>query len=231
VLASNGAKGVVEALLPELQRAAGERIECAFDSSARLAERIDSGERFDVAIVTTDLMTALAARGRIAAGSGVPFARSGIGVGGRARTNRPDISTPAAIKDALLNARGIVYAEDGASRPRIAAMFESLGIAADLKPKTLLERGSIRATARVVAGDADFVITLISEIVPVAGLQLVGPLPPEFQAYVSLSAGVGAEARNAAAASTLLAFLNNPAADATLKANGMERPVSPLTRR
>lgn len=224
VLASNGVKAVMEALLPQCERAVGRPVAIRFNSSTALKQSIDAGEAFDVAIVTTDMMDVLIKEGIIRAGTSAGVARSGIGVGIRAGAQNPDIRTPEAIKQTLLKARAITYAEDGASRTHILRMLDRLGIAEEVKSRTILEQGSIRSASRVAQGDADLVITLISEILPIAGVELLGPLPAEFQNYVSLAAGVGAKSKNAEAARSLITFLSGPATASTLEAKGMEKP-------
>ena len=224
VFASNGVKAVVEALQAEAERATGHLLAIQFDTSAALERSIDAGEPFDVAIVTTESMEALIKKGTIVASTRAAIARSGIGVGIRKGATKPDISTPAAIKRTLLGARAITYAQDGASRIHILSMLDRLGIAETIKPKTILEQGSIRSTARVANGDADLVLTLVSEILPIAGIELVGPLPAEFQHYVDLAAGVSVKARDLVAARALVSFLAGPAAAPTLAAKGMEKP-------
>jgi molybdate transport system substrate-binding protein len=96
----------------------------------------------------------------------------------------------------LLAARSITYARDGASRVHLERMFGELGIAAEMKAKSLLEQGSTRAAARVVAGDAEILLTLVSEILPVQGLELLGPLPGHFQSYVAFDAAVGTKSQD-----------------------------------
>ena len=128
------------------------------------------------------------------------------------------------MKHALLGARKITYAQDGASRVHVLRMLDRLGIGDEMAAKTILEQGSTRSTGRVANGDADLVLTLVSEILPVSGIELVGPLPAEFQNYVTLAAGVGTKSGNADAARSLVTFLAGPAAAATLAAKGMEKP-------
>jgi len=224
LFASNGVKAVVEALQKDAERATGHTLSIQFDTSAALERRIGSGEPFDVAIVTTESMDELIRKGSIVASTRVPIARSGIGVGIRQGAAKPDIGTAAAMKGTLLRARKITCAQDGASRVHILHMLERLGIAEEMAAKTILEQGSIRSTGRVANGDAELVITLISEILPIPGVELLGPLPPEFQSYVSLAAGVGAMSRNAEAARSLTMFFSGPATASTLKAKGMEKP-------
>ena len=222
VLASNGVKALLEALVPQAERAIGRHLVVEFNTSAALKPRIESGEAFDVTVMTSDVLDELAKAGKIAAGTIVGVARSGIGVGFRSGAPKPDIRTPEALKRTLQNAKAITYAQDGASRAHILKMLEVFGISEAVKAKTILEQGSIRSTARVANGDAELVLTLVSEILPIKGIELAGPLPAELQTYVSLSAGVGAKATDAKAAKALVAFLASPAVAPTLKAKGME---------
>jgi molybdate transport system substrate-binding protein len=156
----------------------------------------------------------------------VALAKSGVGVGIRKGAPKPDIRTSEAMKKTLLSAKSVTYAEDGASRTYVERMFQRMGIADVMKAKTALEQGSGRATGRVADGQTELVLTLASEILPVAGIELVGPLPSEHQQYVGFSAGVGAAAAgsNKDASMALIKFLASPAVAPVLKAKGMERP-------
>jgi molybdate transport system substrate-binding protein len=222
VLASNGVKSAMEELLPQCERATERRLAIRFNSSTSLKQSIETGEEFDVVIATSDLVDALIKDGRIQPGSRSGVARSGIGVGIRAGAARPDISTPEALKRTLQNAKSITYAQDGSSRPHIANMLDRFGIAEAMKSKTILEPGSIRSTARVAQGDAELVITLISEILPIQGIELLGPLPDSLQSYVAFAAGVGAKSADSQAAKALIGFLTGTTAASTLKAKGLE---------
>lgn len=222
VLASNGVKAVIEELAPRAERAIGRPLAITFNSSAALRQGIDKGEPFDVAIMTTDAIEALMKEGKVVAGTPAGVARSGIGVGIRSGAAKPAIDTAAAIKRTLLAARAVTYAQDGASRAHIVTMLDRLGIADPVGRKTILEQGSVRSAARVAAGDADLIVTLISEILPSPGVELVGPLPAEFQSDVVLAAGVGTKASSPESARALITFLTGPDIAPTLKAKGME---------
>jgi len=224
VLASNGVKAVMEGLLPESERVAGRPLSTTFDTSAAIRQSISAGEPFDVAILTTETLDNLATTGGIVAGSVAALGQSGIGIGVRTGAARPDIATPAALERALLQAPSLTYAGDGASRVHISRMLDVLGIAEAVKGKTVLEQGSVRATSRVATGETTFVITLISEILPISGIELLGPLPPEFQNYVSFAAGVGSKARAPEAARALVAFLAGPRTRPAFLAKGIDRP-------
>jgi molybdate transport system substrate-binding protein len=223
VLSSNGVKAALEKLQDQSERAAGRPLNITFGTSASTRQRVLAGELFDVAILTAEVLDELTKAGRIVRGSTAKMGTSGIGIGIRAGLAKPDITTADALKHVLLAERSVTFAADGASRPFIERMFGALGVAEAMKPKTLLEQGSVRAAARVVQGDADMLFTLISEIVPVPGLQLVGPLPSEFQNYVSFGAGVGASAGQAEAAAKLIAYLSSQSASPAFTASGIER--------
>jgi molybdate transport system substrate-binding protein len=222
VLASNGVKSAMEDLVPQCERVTGRRLAMEFNSSTSLKQAIEKGETFDVVIGTSELVDALIKDGRIEAASRVGLARAGIGVGIRSGATRPDISTPAALKQTLLNAKAITYAQDGASRPFIVAMLDRFGIADAMKSKTILEQGSIRSTARVAQGDAELVMTLVSEILPIKGIELLGPFPDALQNYVSFAAGVNPKSNDPKSAKALIGFLTGPAAATTFKAKGLE---------
>jgi molybdate transport system substrate-binding protein len=222
VLVSNGIRAVMEDVRPQAERAIGHPLAMEFNSSTALKQKIDAGTAFDVAIVTSDLMSQLAKEGKIASGSSAGIARSGIGVGVRAGAKKPDIGTPAALKQTLLKAKSITFAQDGASAVFVMKMFEKFGIAEQIKSKTILEQGSTRAAARVADGSAELIFTLVSEILPAPGVELVGPLPAEVESYISMSAGVGSKAHEADASKALVKFLAGPGILATLKAKGME---------
>lgn len=223
VFASNGVKSVLESLVPEHQKRAGRAVAVTFGTSASIRQAVAAGEPFDVAVLTTEVMEELRKAGHVAPGSSVVIGRSGIGVGVRSGAARPGIATPEAMKRTLLGAKSVTYAADGASRVHIERMLETLGITEAMKPKSVLEQGSVRATARVARGEVEIVLTLVSEILPVSGIDLVGPLPAAFQSYVSFSAGVGAMARHASAAKALVEALSSPSMDQVFSTRGIER--------
>jgi molybdate transport system substrate-binding protein len=222
VLVSNGIRAVMEDVRPQAERAIGHPLAMEFNSSTALKQKMDAGEAFDVAIVTSDLMNQLVKEGKIAGGSSAGIARSGIGVGVRRGAAKPDIRTPEALKQTLLKAKSITFAQDGASAVFVLKMFEKFGIADQVKSKTILEQGSTRAAARVADGSAELIFTLVSEILPAPGVDLVGPLPAEVESYISMSAGVGSKAHDVDASKALIKFLAGPGIIATLKAKGME---------
>jgi molybdate transport system substrate-binding protein len=222
VMASNGVRSAIEELRPQCERATGRSFALQFGSTAGLKQKIDGGEAFDAAIMTTPAIDELVKQGK-ASGPAARIARAGIGVGIRSGSVKPDVRNPDAIKQALLNAKSITYVQDGASRVHIEKMIADLGITDRVKPKTMLAPGIEQSIADVASGKAELWITLMSEILPAKGVELIGPIPQKFQNYVNFSAAASSKGSNAAAAKALIACVTAPAADAIFKAKGLER--------
>jgi len=222
VLASNGMKAVVEELQPRCERAIGHPLSIEYNSTAALMQKIDAGATFDVAILTSEAVGQLVKEAKVTAGTRADFARSGIGLAVRSGSAKPDIATPAALKRTLQSAASITYAKDGASRSYIDKMLEQLGLVEETKSKIVLTQGSGPAMASVASGQAAIVMTLMSELMPVHGIDIAGPLPAELQSYVSFGAGAGVKAGQPDAAKALIAFLKSPEAAPVYKTKGME---------
>jgi molybdate transport system substrate-binding protein len=215
-------KAAMEELQPRCERAIGHPLTLLFNSTASLKKTIEAGEGFDAAIITSEAIDDLIKQGKLARGSRADLGRSELGIGIRAGAAKPDIHTPAALKRTLSDAKSITYPQDGASRAYIEKMFERMGIAADVKPRIILAQGSGPATESVAAGKAALVITLFSEIVPIHGVEILGPLPGEFRYDIRFAAAASATTKNAEAAVALVAFLAGPEAAPTFKAKGLE---------
>jgi len=222
LLVSNGMKGTMEELQPQCEAAVGRSLAIQFGSTASLKKRIEMGEAFDVTIITTEAIGDLITQGKLTGASRTDVGRSRVGIGIRAGAPKPDIGTPEALKRTFQEAKSITYPQDGASRGSIEKMFEQMGIAADVKPKIILAPGSGPATESVAAGQAAMVITLFSEIVPIHGVEILGPLPGEYQSDIRFGAATSTTSKNAEAAKALIAFLSGPRAAPVLKAKGIE---------
>jgi molybdate transport system substrate-binding protein len=208
VFTSDGVKPAVEALIPQIEHLIGRKLATQFDASKTLRDKILSGAPFDVAILTSDVIDDLIKQGKIAVGTRAEIARTGIGIGIRAGAPKPDISTPEALKRTLLKAKSITFNPSGASAVHANEMFARLGIAETVKPKLILDAEAGRPQKNVAEGNAGLVITLIPEIKFFPGVELAGPLPGDFQSYISFSAGVATNTHNADAAKALIrAFL------------------------
>ena len=223
VLVSNGMKTAMEELQPRCERMIGHPLVLQFNSTAGLKQQIEAGDSFDVAMITSEAADDLIKQGKLAGDSRAAMGRVQLGIGIRAGAAKPDIHTPEALKRTLRATKSITYRVDGASRPDIEKMFERLGIAAELQPRIILVEGSGTATDSVASGKAELVITLSSEIMPVHGIQLLGPLPLAFQYSIPFEAAVSAKATNADAAKALIAILAGPGVAPVFKASGLDR--------
>jgi molybdate transport system substrate-binding protein len=223
VLVSNGMKAAVEDLRSQAEREIGRPLELKFNSTAGIRQQIQAGEAFDVTVITSEAIGELIRQGKLGAASRSEIARSELGIGIRAGAPKPDIKSPDALKRALRAAASITFPKDGASRGYIEGMFEKLRIAADVKPKIILAEGSAAATESVAAGKATMVITLFSEIVPIKGVEILGPLPAEYHYDIRFAAAASSTTKNAEAAKKLIAFLAGPAPLKVFKAKGLER--------
>ena len=137
---------------------------------------------------------------------------------------KPDISTVEAFKKALLAAKSVAYidpASGGSSGIYIDKLLERLGIADQIRPKAKLKKGGYVAEL-IASGEAELGLHQISEIVPVKGAVLVGPLPKEIQNTTTYAAGLSANAQNKEAAQALIKAFSGPAAVTVLKTKGME---------
>src|SRR5688572_22031220 len=159
LLVSNGVKAALVAVQPGCEMQTGTTFAAEFDTSTGLRARASKGQPFDLAFMTEDAVNAMVADKKLDAGSKTMVAKTRIGVGVRQSAAAPDIRTADGVRKTLLAASSITYASDGASRPFIEKMVEKLGITAQMAGKTRTEQGSPRATARVVNGQSDIVLT------------------------------------------------------------------------
>lgn len=225
VLSSNGVKSVIEQLLPDIERTIGHPLSIDFSTAAALKMKIDAGEPFDVAILTPALMAELVGKGKIADGSTVTFARTGVGVGVREGAPVPDVSTADAFKEALLAASSVAFTAEGQSRATVDKAYATLDIVDAMKKKSMLT-GPGGGPVAVAEGKAAMVLTLVSEILPVKGVHLVGRLPEELQGYVSFTAGRGTFAIDVDTADALLQYWRSAAPVDALITQGLE-PLRP----
>jgi molybdate transport system substrate-binding protein len=225
VLTAGAMRAVVDALVPEYEKRTGHKVSVDNATAGVLAKRIGGGEAFDVAIITPKVISDLMEKGKIVSGSRIDLAKVGMGVVVKEGAALPDIKTVDAFKRTLLAARSVAYIDPkagGSSGIYFDALLDRLGIASEVRPKARLKQGGHVADL-VVSGEAELGVHQISEIVPVKGAVLVGPLPEEIQSFTTYSAGLGTAAKEVAAAKGLIDHLASPAAEPVLKARGMER--------
>jgi len=218
VLSTIGMRTVLEEVVPAFERARNVTVARVYDSSVALLRRIGAGETGDAAVFTAAAIDDLMAQGKVA--RRVDLTRSGVGVAVRAGAPRPDISTPAAFREALLAARSIAHSRTGASGIYFVSLTERLGIADAIKPKAIVNDGLVGKLA--ARGEAELAVQQISELMQASGIDIVGPLPEELQNITIFSAGVFTGSAQTELAEALVAELAAPAHAALIRRNGME---------
>jgi len=226
-LITTALKTSIEELAPQFERASGHKLRASYGPSSMIVRRIAAGEDADFVIVGGDGIDTLIKQGKVM--DSAKFARSMIGAAVARGAPKPDISSAEAFKHALLAAKSVAYADaagGGASGVFLAKVFESMGIAAALKAKAKLAAGGPDGLAAtfVANGEAEIAMQPIPELMAVPGVDIVGPLPGDFQNVSVYAAGVTVYAAEAEAAEALVKFLKTPAAAVVFKAKGLDAP-------
>lgn len=223
VLTSGAFKPIVLALVPAFEARTGHTVVVGNDTAGALARRVAGGEAFDVLVLTPEGLKPFAADGRVVADSVKPLARVAIGVAVKAGAARPEIGTVEQFRQALLSAGRVAYidpASGGSSGIYLDALFARMGVADAVRGKAVLVKGGLVAE-KLVTGEADLAVHQISEILPVEGATLVGPLPEAVQNYTTYAGAVSGRALHPQAAQAFLDSLAGDAAAAILHAKGM----------
>ena len=219
VLCTNGLRAVLLAVGDDLQSKARLSFTAEYGSTKKFSDRIAAGAAPDIAILTDAAIEELLARGHLS-GARVDVARSFIGVAVRKGAPRPPIDTPAAFVETLRNARSISRSRLGASGQHFASLLDRLSLADELAPKIKAYDGY--AGQACANGEVEIAIQQISELMPIEGLDVVGPLPAELQKISVFSGAIGAASRQRDAANAFLAYLASRDIAPVLRANGLE---------
>jgi molybdate transport system substrate-binding protein len=220
---------VLEDLGPKFERASGHKLAITFDTLGGVVKRVQGGETADVVIIPRQGIDRLVKDGKAIAGNVTVVARAGLGVAVRKGAPKPDISSPEALKRTLVAAKSITYSDPAlgaASGIHIAKMMERLGIASEMKPKTVFVPKPDLVGVLVANGEAEIGLGTVPGLLSVAGLEVVGPLPGDLQDNLIFAAAVMSGTKNAEASKALVDFLRTPEAAAVIKAKGME-PATP----
>lgn len=223
VLTTGAFKQVVVALIPAFESRSGVKVELVNDTAGALVKRIEAGETFDVVFLTPAGLSALAAQGKVDPASVTPVGKVGIGVAVRSGSPRPALETVDQFKAAVLAARKVAYidpASGGSSGIYLDGLFQRLGIAEAVRSKAVLVAGGLVAE-RVANGDADLAIHQVSEILPVAGVDLVGQLPEAIQNFTTYGYGISTASPMAAVAKSFVAAFGTGEAAEVIRAKGM----------
>jgi molybdate transport system substrate-binding protein len=215
-------------LIPQFERATNDKLVTAATTmgtgAAFIPSRLKRGEPADVVIVADDALLQMIKDGLVMADSRVELARSNIGMAVKAGAPKPDISSVAAFKATLLQAKSIAYSASVSGVYLTTELFQRLGIADQVLPKSR-RIDTERVGAVVARGEAEIGFQQIPELLPVPGIDFVGPLPPEVQKTTVFSAGIVTKSQNVNAARALIRFLSSQEAVAAITKSGME-PVA-----
>jgi molybdate transport system substrate-binding protein len=224
VLSSVALTSALDELAPIFERTTGNKLVIDYGVAIQLRERFLAGEAADVMILTRQLMDDLQKQGKLTTGSLMNLGGTAVAVTVRTGAPKLDISSVDAFKRALLSVKSVVYADPtkgGASGVYFARVIDRLGLTEQLKAKTILVPGA-QAAEVVARGDAELGIGQASEIVPVSGAQLLGPLPGDIASVTVFAAGISAGTKAPEADMAFIQFLTGPVAAPLLKAKGFE---------
>ncbi len=219
ILAGGSLRGILTELAPQFEHASGHKLVIHFDTTPNLIKATTS-EPFDAGVVPIDVFYDEAAKARFT--PPVEFARVGYGVAVKAGAPKPDISTPQAFKQTLLNARTITYLPASAAGSYIQRLFERLGIDEAMKAKTIAQAQPTGIVPAVVSGEAELAV-FVNNVLTAPGIDIVGPFPAKYQQELVYPAALAVDTQQKDAAKAFIDFIMSPATGAVLKSRGMTR--------
>ncbi|HXU42100.1 MAG TPA: substrate-binding domain-containing protein [Burkholderiales bacterium] len=215
VLSGGAAKSLVEPLAASFK---GGTVKVEYQPMGRLVQSLKAGDPADMVIVTTEVLPSLQLTGKA-------IARVGIGVAVNEKAPSPDISSVEAFKKTLLAAKSVVYIDPkvGTSGKHVAQILQQLGIAEEVNRKATFGQGGY-ITEPVGRGEIELGIHQISEILPVKGVKLVGPLPDALQKYTVYVAAPSAKTAKKSTVDAFIAHLTGAEARGRLEKAGYTPP-------
>jgi molybdate transport system substrate-binding protein len=222
ILSSRNVQPEMDAIIPAFERSSGHKVAISYAATPEFIDRFNKGPQIDMAILFTETMDRFLATTKISVGSRFDILQSDIGAVVRAGAPKPDVSSIAALKNTLLAAKSIAFSQ-GPTGVYMATVVQDLGIAVQLKPKTILTDSGIGAVGKAVADSkAEIGIHGTYELLSVPGIDFVGPIPGELQKMMVYSAIIPTEAKEGGAAKTLARFLSSETAIPLIRQKGME---------
>ena len=212
VISAGAVRGVVGSMIDNYSRKTGHKLQFTFGPTGLLRNAIASGQPADLVIASAPLMAELEKTGKIAPGSRVDIGRVGLGIVVRAGTPVPDISTPDAVRQALVNAKTIAHVEVALGATSVLHLLkftDAMGIRDQVIRKGVLASGSNDAVDKVAEGKADITVALISEIHHKEA-RLVGPLPEAIQLWTVFAAAIPVSSADPTNARAFIAALTHP---------------------
>jgi molybdate transport system substrate-binding protein len=220
-----GVRSAAEDLFRTFEKEQACRLSITWGTAPMLVTRIENGESADVLVLSRAGIDTLAKQGKIAPGSDVTLAGSGVAIAVKAGAAKPDISTPQALKEALLKTKSIAYSEPsagGASGVYFAKLLERMGIAEQMKPKTKFPPAGGFSGELLLSGQAELAVQQKPELMHVAGTEIVGFLPGDLNMVTEFAAGIMAGSKQAQTGKMLIAMLRSPEAAAVFRSKGLD---------
>ena len=230
VITSGAFAEALKALVPEYEKQSPHKVIISYGSSMGAAPdsiptRLGRGEKFDVLILAGPALDGFIKSGAVQPGSRVDLVASVMGAVVKAGAPKPDISTMAGLKQALLNAKSVAYSASASGVYLSTELFPKMGISEQMD-KTAKKIYSERVASVVARGEAELGFQQVSELLPIPGVDFIGELPPEAQKTVLFSAGITNNVNSLEASRDLIAFLASPKAAPTIQRAGL-KPVLP----
>jgi molybdate transport system substrate-binding protein len=224
-LITTAMKAAIDELVPAFERANGHNVRVSYGPSGGIVRRVIGGEPADVIMIESVTLDELIRQGKVLPGR-TDVARTGIAIAVRKGAPKPDVSTPEALKRALLAAKSVGHtapAGGGITARHVMNLFEKLGIAAEVTPKVKLAAGGPtgRVSVLVSSGEAEIGLQQVSELMSNPEVEVIGMLPPELQQITTYSAGVAAGAKQPEPAKALIRHLAAPEAATIYKTKGL----------
>ncbi|MFL6799969.1 MAG: molybdate ABC transporter substrate-binding protein [Xanthobacteraceae bacterium] len=224
VLCTNGLKTVLIELLPAFERARQDKVTVTWGSANGLLKELEGGAGADIAILTAEAIDALIKQGKAAPGSRLDIASSGIALAMRKGATKPDISSSEALKRALLAAKTVAHSKTGTSGIYFPTVLAKLGISEQMQSKIVNPEPGTPVGVLIARGEAEIGVQQMSELLPVAGIEIIGVLPSSLQKVTTFSAAILRAAKKTDAARALLEFIATES-PRLLAANGLEPPT------
>jgi molybdate transport system substrate-binding protein len=220
VLSTQATEAAYRELVPLFEKASGHKVTTVFNGTLGVMKRLAEGETCDLVIMSSPSIDELIKSGRLAAGSRVDIAKSGVGVAVKKGAKKPDVSSTEALKKTLLAAKSIGYST-GPSGNYVVSMFDKMGIGDQVKPKLKQTPTGVFVGSLIAGGDVEIGFQQVSELVHYSGLDYLGPLPAEVQFITVFSGGIPVATRQADEARALLKFLTAPASAPVIRKYGL----------
>ncbi len=227
MISAGAVRSVIAGMITDYRASSGDTFDFTVGTTGQLRDVIASGQPADLLITSAPLMTELEKTGKLTPGSRIDLGRVGIGIAIREGAATPNFSTPEAFRQLLLNVKTLTYTAPelgGTSGVHVLALLKQFGIYDDIAKKAIHAKGGIDISEKVARGEAEIGITLISEIVPVKGARMAGPLPETLQLWTVYASAIPASSTQPDAARAFVKALTSPAMAARWTAGGFQPP-------